>query len=392
MPRVPASPPVSPLFEDGEVAAVPAGHAGFRSSFLRRGSGRLASEFSEVGWGLKLQVGFWGLFALGAIPIAVPIFGTLGGALAFAGTRTAFGLLATSLMMPLFRWVRISPRWPVLRVAVLLGSLSLLATGDIALSEAAAPRLGLTQPNHPIQLLRPGAPFFRVFTYGAWTVAYFGFAGIEERRRARQRAALIEREDRLAEARRLTAQLNPHFLLNSLNAILAEKNNPAVVEALTQSLADFLVFSLRQGSGLAPLGTELQALESYLAVEKIRFEERLEYTIAADEAARAAAVPTALVLPLLENAIKYGQATSPLPLRLHISARLDPDSLVIEVANSGTWVEKGDLSGEGIGLANLNRRLELFYPGLARLDRLPVSAGEVRLRITLPASRAPLLT
>jgi LytS/YehU family sensor histidine kinase len=103
-------------------------------------------------------------------------------------------------------------------------------------------------------------------------------------------------------------------------------------------------------------------------------------------------VPTALVLPLVENAIKYGQATSPLPLRLHISARLDPDSLVIEVANSGTWVEKGDLSGAGIGLANLNRRLELFYPGLARLDRLPVSAGEVRLRITLPASSAPLLT
>jgi LytS/YehU family sensor histidine kinase len=203
---------------------------------------------------------------------------------------------------------------------------------------------------------------------------------------------LIEREDRLAEARRLTAQLNPHFLLNSLNAILAEKNNPAMVEAITQSLADFLVFSLRQGSGLAPLGTELHALESYLAVEKIRFEERLEYAIAADETARAVAVPTALVLPLLENAIKYGQATSPLPLRLHISARLDPDSLVIEVANSGTWVEKGDLSGAGIGLANLNRRLELFYPGLARLDRLPVSAGEVRLRITLPASSAPLLT
>jgi len=388
--RVPIS-PQSPGFNAGEVVPVPAGHSGFLSSLRQPVAGRLARGFSEVGWGLKLQVGFWGLFVLGNIPLAVPIFGTLGGALAFVALRTAFGLLTTSLMMPLFRRVRKSPRSPMLRVAVILGSLALLVAGDIVLSESAAPRLGLTEANHPVQLLRPGAPFFRVLIYGAWTVAYFGFSGIEERRRARQRAALVEREDRLAEARRLTAQLNPHFLLNSLNAILAEKNNPEVVEAITQSLADFLVFSLRQGSGLAPLGTELKALESYLAVEKIRFEERFEYGIAADEAVRAAAVPTALVLPLLENAIKYGQATSPVPLRLQISARLDPDTLVIEVANSGTWVEKGALSGEGIGLANLHRRLELFYHGLARLERLPFSAGEVRLRLTLPVSSPPFL-
>ena len=133
-------------------------------------------------------------------------------------------------------------------------------------------------------------------------------------------------------------------------------------------------------------------MESYLAVEKIRFEERFEFGISADEAARAATVPTALVLPLLENAIKYGQATSPLPLRLQITARLEVDTLVIEVANSGTWIEKGALSGEGIGLSNLRRRLELFYHGLARLERLPGSAGEVRLRITLPPFSAPIVT
>ena len=372
--------------------APPTERSGFLSSFLRRPGGWLSRLFSEVEWCLRLQVGFWGLFALGNFPLAVPIFGTLGGAFGFAAMRTAFGLLATSLMMPLFRRVRTSPRSPALRVAVVLGFISLLVAADIFLSESAAPWFGLTGANHPVQLLRPGAPFMRVLLYAVWTVAYFGFFEIEERRRARERTALIEREDRLAEARRLTAQLNPHFLLNSLNAILAEKNNPEAVETITQSLADFLVFSLRQGSGLVPLGTELKALESYLAVEKIRFEERFEYELAADEAARAAVVPTALVLPLLENAIKYGQATSPVPLRLQISARLDADTLVIEVANSGAWVEKGALSGEGIGLANLHRRLELIYHGQARLERLPITAGEVRLRLTLPASSPPLLT
>ena len=374
------------------MAAVPAGCSGFPSSFLQRLEGRRSGGLSEVAWCLKLQLGFWGLFGLGNLPLAVPIFGTLGGAFAFAASRAVFGLLTTSLVMPLFRWVRTSPRSPVLRVTVVLGIISLLVVGDIFLSKSAAPRFGLTEANHPIQLLRPGAPFLRVLIYGTWTVAYFGFFELAKRRWARECAALIEREDRLAEARRLTAQLNPHFLLNSLNAVLAEKNNPERVEAITQSLADFLVFSLRQGSGLAPLGTELKALESYLAVEKIRFEERLEYGIAADEAARAAAVPTALVLPLLENAIKYGQATSPVLLRLEVFARLDQDILVIEVANSGTWLEKGALSGEGIGLANLQRRLELFYHGLARLERLTHSAGEVRLRITLPTSSTPLLT
>jgi len=384
-------PRASPVSVEREVAAVPAGHAGFLPLFLQRVGERLSTRFSEVVWFLKLQVGFWTLFGLGNIPLAEPIFGTLGGALAFVAMRTAFGVSATSLMMRLFRWVRTNPRWLVLRVAVLLGLIALLVNGDILLSEFAAPWLGLMGADHPARMLRPGSPFPRVLLYGAWTVAYFAFFEVEERRRARQRAALIEREDRLAEAKRLTAQLNPHFLLNSLNTILAEKNNPVVVEAVTQSLADFLVFSLRQGSGLAPLGNELKALESYLAVEKIRFEERFEFGISADAAALAATVPTALVLPLVENAIKYGQATSPGPLRLQISARLDPDTLVIEVANSGTWVEKGDLSGEGIGLANLHRRLELFYHGLAHLERLPITAGEVRLRITLPASSPTLL-
>lgn len=119
----------------------------------------------------------------------------------------------------------------------------------------------------------------------------------------------------------LRARINPYFLFNARNAILAEAAKPQRVIAITHSLADYLRFSLAQTSGLHPLGDEVDALESYLRVEQIRFEERLEYGFSVDEAARCQVVPGALVQPLLENAVKYGPRTSQWPLRLAILVR-----------------------------------------------------------------------
>ena len=107
-------------------------------------------------------------------------------------------------------------------------------------------------------------------------------------------------------------------------------------------------------------------------------------------AARAHQVPNALVLPLLENAVKYGQLTSGWPLRLGISARLEAGEMVIGVANSGRWMEPGISGGSGIGLANLRRRLELLYGGRARLEVIE-GDGHVEVRVRLPADFYPLL-
>jgi LytS/YehU family sensor histidine kinase len=181
----------------------------------------------------------------------------------------------------------------------------------------------------------------------------------------------------------LRAQVNPHFLFNALNSILAVCDEPQKVTAITQALADYLRFSLRGGDARQPLGEELDALESYLKVEKIRFTDRLEYTIQADAAARSKLVPGALVQPLVENAIKFGQRTSPCPLRIVVQARLLKGNLEVLVENSGHWVSKKDPSSTGIGLSSLRQRLELLCGPLATVT-VKTPSDRVILQVILP--------
>jgi LytS/YehU family sensor histidine kinase len=124
-------------------------------------------------------------------------------------------------------------------------------------------------------------------------------------------------------------------------------------------------------------------MENYLQVEKIRFEEKLRFRIDADEEARVFVVPRQLVQPLLENAIKYGQQTSPMPLSIRIEAQITGDRLHLTVENTGSWVEPSASSGMGIGISNLRRRLELLYGDRASLTHKH-SPQRVQSMVTLP--------
>ena len=125
-------------------------------------------------------------------------------------------------------------------------------------------------------------------------------------------------------------------------------------------------------------------------MEKIRFAENLNYHINADQEARAFVVPSQLVQPLLENAIKYGQKTSPIPLSILIQARRSGDKLQLLVENTGSWVETSASShdqGMGIGIGNLRRRLQLLYGDQASLT-YEHSPEWVRAMVTLPIMKA----
>src|SRR5690606_31975710 len=114
------------------------------------------------------------------------------------------------------------------------------------------------------------------------------------------RLASAEIAARDAELQVLRAQLNPHFLFNALNTIAAEADDdPARVKAVTAGLSQLLRFSLQQREHFGVLGEEIAAVESYLAVERLRFEERLVWRTSFTPAARRARVPTALLLPLV---------------------------------------------------------------------------------------------
>ena len=188
--------------------------------------------------------------------------------------------------------------------------------------------------------------------------------------------------------------MNPHFLFNALNTIMAVRNDADKVETVTQSLADYLRFSLQQEEGeehglsTHPLGDELAALEDYLRVEKVRFGDDFVWRIDAGEDAHRTPVPSALVQPLLENAIKYGQETGPRPLRVSVTAQVVQGKLQLAVENSGHWVEEGSPQAGRIGLSNLKRRLALIYGRTASLD-VRHTPAMVKVCIALPARPSP---
>jgi two-component sensor histidine kinase len=307
--------------------------------------------------------------------------------LPFIWYRNVFGfVLSAFVLRPALRWVRRRSQTRTLpRTAFLVGLVLLFGLTDAYGSLWTFDLISPLQFNDGAsRLYVDSTTSLRCGIYGFWVSIYVGINQFIDTTRERLRLSQLEIAARESELRLLRAQVNPHFLFNALNTIIAEAEDPQRVTTITHALAEYLRFSLEQTNGQHPLGQELDALENYLRVEKIRFEERFEYTLVADAAARRRMVPGALVQPLLENAIKYGQHTSAPPLRLAISAHSRADgSLSLIVENSGHWIEPGSSDSTGLGLANLRRRLELLHDGRATL-KIETEAGRVRICVDLP--------
>ena len=330
-----------------------------------------------------LQFVGWGSFILLGLRVVVPDTIVLMPVLLVRGL---LGFLISSLFVrPFLRWLRrVNGRFRWVKAAAALVCAVLATQLDSELIHWLV-RL-LFGPDHQSvgvdRFLNSSGPI-RFTAYGFWIILYLILNNLIESNSARLRlerlkAGMIESELRL-----LRSQVNPHFMLNALNSIIAETDRPERVSRITHGLAAYLRFSLSQNLELQPLGEELAALEGYLEVEKIRFEERLEYSLIADADARGLRVPGALVQPLLENAIKFGQRTSPRPLRIDIHARSGPEGLRIEVMNSGSWVPEGGRDSTGTGLLNLRRRLQLSCGDGASVTH-EVAKDRVIFRVVVP--------
>ena len=181
-----------------------------------------------------------------------------------------------------------------------------------------------------------------------------------------------------AELKALKAQLDPHFLFNSLNSISSLcGSNPASARTLTTLLAEYLRKSLRiGGTESISLSEELELVSSYLAIERIRFGERLEVAQDIEENVRGTRVPPLLLQPLVENAVKHGVAHLLEGGVVHITAKRDGADVRIDVENRCD-PDRPAQRGESIGLANTRRRLEMFE-GRMELAETPES-----FRVTL---------
>jgi signal transduction histidine kinase len=344
------------------------------------------SKRSPYFW--KLQISFWvgytllqGILVWVLAAAGILVRGSEALLLEWILLKSACGFLITTSLRPLLIRIHSRKWYPPKITAVLFGlSLAYVALELLLLTQIPFLRehfRSLTG-SLPIGTNVMVLGFYLDFVFFAlWVGFYFSgslfFDSLE-----------LSGRQQKSELALLRYQMQPHFLFNALSAVMAVSDNKEKVEELTQSLADYLRFSLsKKNDDYSPLGEELDAMENYLQVEKIRFEEKLRFQIDADEEARGFVVPRQLVQPLLENAIKYGQQTSPMPLSIRIEAQLTGDRLHLAVENTGSWVKPSASSGMGIGMSNLRRRLELLYGEQAKLTH-EHSPEWVRAMVTLP--------
>jgi two-component system sensor histidine kinase AlgZ len=192
----------------------------------------------------------------------------------------------------------------------------------------------------------------------------------------------------LAEARlaALTARIRPHFLFNSLNAVLGVmREDPRRAEAALEELAELFRALMRENRELVPLSEEIALARKYLDIERLRLGERLQVLWEAQDCPPDLLVPPLLLQPLLENAVHHGiePAAQPGEIRVRIAAVGDGVAIAIDNPWHGEDVRR---PGNHMALANLRERLMLFYDLEAQIDT-GVVAGRFRVALRLPARR-----
>lgn len=192
-----------------------------------------------------------------------------------------------------------------------------------------------------------------------------------------------------AQLKMLHYQINPHFLFNTLNAIstlVLEKRN-AQAESMILKLAGFLRYSLdRQPTEMAALTAEMDAQRKYLEIERTRFDDKLQVRFSIEPGLENARLPSLILQPILENAIKYAITPRTEGGSINVAAYRDGDVLRISIEDDGPGLPpEGEIQRRrGVGLANARERLELIYPGRAGLIARNREPNGCRVEIWLP--------
>ncbi len=228
---------------------------------------------------------------------------------------------------------------------------------------------------------------FIIFTI--WSGIYFGFTYFKQQRRAeidryQAQTALAE-----AELRGLKSQLNPHFLFNSLNSLRAlVLEDPARAQDAITQLSAILRYHLQSGErSLVPLADEIETVEQYLALELIRFEDRLTIERSLDPTAFSFLVPPLALQTMVENAIKYGVSRDAGTSVIQLKASAGDESLEVSVRNTGHLRNGSSPASTGLGLTNLSTRLRLLFADRASLELTEPQRGWVEARMVVPLTK-----
>lgn len=208
----------------------------------------------------------------------------------------------------------------------------------------------------------------------------------------RARASEMDRLVSQAELRALQSQINPHFLFNALNTLYGViPREAAGARRTVLNLAEVFRYFLRPEKTFIPLSEELQIINAYLDIERLRLGNRLETHIDVDESAMSVLIPVLSIQPLVENAIKHGVSAKAVGGRLTLSAKVFSGGVRITVEDTGPGIrdERGanGASGAGLGLGNVIRRLQLCYGPAADLQVSSGAAG-TSVQFSVPLTRS----
>jgi len=219
---------------------------------------------------------------------------------------------------------------------------------------------------------------------GTWIGLY---AAITRRRRQREKETRLELALREAELRALEAQINPHFLFNCLNSIRGlVTEDPKLAQDMITRFAALLRYNLHGDVGhTVPLSAEAEAVADYLALEQVRFDERLRVRFDIEPRAGAMQVPPMILQTLVENALKHGVGKLPEGGEIRIQASAEPDELVLNVENTGQ-LAGASAAGPQIGLNNIRERLRLIYGSRAGLQLKNTDGDRVAATVRIPAA------
>jgi LytS/YehU family sensor histidine kinase len=231
------------------------------------------------------------------------------------------------------------------------------------------------------------------FAYGV--VAAVGYiTRVSRRLRAEQAAAARAESQRVrAELQAIRAQLDPHFIFNTLHSITAlVRGSPPVAEDALERLGRLLRHVLdvsRGASEEVPLGEEWSFVRDYLALEQLRLGDRLRVEEEMDPDAMECIVPAYTLQPLVENAVRHGIAPRARGGTLRLSARLQGDELHLEVRDDGGGADPAAVTdAPGVGVRAVRQRLLTRFPGRARLDVESAAGRGLAVRIVVPAEAA----
>ncbi len=237
----------------------------------------------------------------------------------------------------------------------------------------------------------PLLPWWELYTSlviaSCWVLAMVSYQRLRSHaRKVERRAQLAQQAALRARLASLMARTNPHFLFNSLNTVAGLiGEDPQRAEEAVERLADLFRYTLDASRcARVALHKEIEAVESYLAMEALRYEERLVHRLQIDEELASEPIPPLVIQPLVENAIRHGIEERRRGM-VEVTAQRRGDRLVIVVSDDGPGPGRSERSGSGTSLSDLRQRLELLYGKHASLVVNAREGGGCSVELVLPA-------